>query len=178
MAAGRPLRPIPAPAPPPPRRRPDLGLPAYRYVPGLHPHPFRHAGGHRHLHGQGWPAPLWAEGADWREDAPWLHGLDLFDQRFYWESHECWEAIWHEVDRRHVDRQLVQALIQAAAFVIKKHCGTERAASHLLARCLARLDTVQRERGPVHWGVDLPGLAGALRAFDAGGPYPCVPMAQ
>ena len=178
MGGGAPLRPIPAPDPPPPRRRLDLGLPAYRYVPGLQPHPFRHAGGHQHLRGHAWPAPLWAADADWRQDAPWLHGLDLFDQRFYWESHECWEAIWHEVDPTHVDRQLLQALIQAAAFVIKKHCGTQRAARNLLSRSVDRLETVQRERGPSHRGVDLPALVAALRAFDAGGPWPRVPMAQ
>jgi uncharacterized protein len=178
MAPGRPLGPIPAPDPPPLRRRPDIGLPAYRYVPGLQPHPFRHAGGHRHLHGQAWPAPLWSPDADWRQDAPWLHGLDLFDQRFYWESHECWEAVWHAIDRDHVDRQLVQGLIQAAAFVIKKHCGTQPAAGNLLMRSIGRLETVQRERGSVHRGLDLPGLVVALRAFDAGGPWPCVPMAK
>ena len=170
--------PIPAPDPAPPLRRPDIGLPAYRYVPGLNPHPFRDAAGHHHLHGHAWPAPLWSPDADWRQDAPWLHGLDLFDQRFYWESHECWEAIWHEVDRAHVDRQLIQALIQAAAFIIKKHCGTERAARHLLSRCTGRLDAVQAEAGPVLRGVDVPAFQAALHAFDAGGPWPCVPMAQ
>ena len=171
-------RPIPPPDHPLPRRRPELPLPAYRYVPGLHPHPFRDADGHRHLHGHDWPAPLWTPEGDWRIDAPWLHGLDLFDQRFYWESHECWEAIWHEVDRAHVDRQLIQALIQAAAFVIKKHCGTARAAQHLLSRCLGRLDTVQTTVGPHHRGVDVPRFMDALRVFDGGGPWPCVPMAQ
>lgn len=178
MAAGQPLRPIPAPVPPPPRRRPDLGLPAYRYVPGLQPHPFRHAGGHRHLRGHVWPAPLWASGADWRQDTPWLHGLDLFDQRFFWESHECWEEIWHAVDRAHIDRELLQGLIQAAAFVIKRHCGTDRAARTLLARSIGRLETVQRRCGAAHRGVDLPGLVTALRDFDAGGRWPCVPMAK
>jgi len=172
------IRPIPAPDVAPVVRRADLPLPAYRYVPGLHPHPFRDPAGHRHLHGHVWPAPLWSPRGDWRSDAPWLHGLDLFDHRFYWESHECWEAIWHAVDRSHVDRQLIQALIQAAAFVIKKHCGTERAARHLLARSLGRLDTVVDTVGARHRGVDIPVLAARLRAFDAGGPWPCVPMAQ
>ena len=74
-------RPIPPPDHPLPRRRPELPLPAYRYVPGLHPHPFRDADGHRHRHGHDWPAPLWTPEGDWRIDAPWLHGLDLFDQR-------------------------------------------------------------------------------------------------
>lgn len=165
---------IPAPEPAPPRRLPDLPLPAYRYVPGLHPHPFRDPDGHQHLHGLAWPSPLWAPDLDWRTDQPFLHGLDLFDQRFYWESHECWEAIWHEVDRAHVDRELLQALIQAAAFVIKRHTGSDRAARHLLERSTRRLGEVARRSGRVHRGVDVVALVARLQAFDTGGPWPVI----
>jgi hypothetical protein len=167
-------RPIPAPVPAPPLRRPHLALPAYRYVPGLHPHPFRDADGHHHLHEVRWPSPLWAPDGPWWEADAFQHGLDLFDQRFYWESHECWEAIWHRVDRAHVDRELVQALIQAAAFVIKRHVGADRAARHLLERATGRLGEVARRGGATWCGVDVARFSASLSAFDGGGPWPVI----
>ena len=160
------------------RRLPSVPMPAYRYVPGLQPHPFRHEAGHGHLVGQEWPAPLWCADGGWESQGPWLHGLDLFDHRFFWESHECWEQLWLAIDRDHIDRQLVQGMIQAAAFVIKQHTGRARAAENLLARSLARLAAVRSARGDQVAGVHLPSFMSGLVAFRQGAAWPCVPMAR
>ena len=89
-----------------------------------------------------------------------------------------WELLWHAIPHRHPDRELVQALIQAAAFVIKRHTQTERAATALLGRSLARLHALRAAQGPIHMGVHLLGLTIILRDFEAGGPWPRVPMAR
>ena len=66
-------------------RRP---LPAYRYVPRLHPHPVRDARGHSHRgglkltrHGP-WSAD------EWRTLDDWLYGVDLFNRFYFWEAQD------------------------------------------------------------------------------------------
>ncbi|HMV65569.1 MAG TPA: DUF309 domain-containing protein, partial [Myxococcota bacterium] len=107
------IPPIPPPDPAPPRLASDR-LPAERYLPGRGPHP-----GH---------AP------DARaDDALWVAGIDRFNQRYYWESHELWERAW----RRQPDgwaRDLLQGVIQAAAAVVTGHLGRDDASRRLAER--------------------------------------------
>ena len=162
--------PLPAPDSPPPLRLPDAPLPPYRYVPGVHPHPFRHRDGHLYTDGRPPPEPAWTP-VPWEDDRAWLRGMDLFDHRYYWEAHEVWEAIWHCVPRGDPFHGLLQGLIQAAAFALKRHMGHEEAAARLLSRAERRLREAAAP-GAVQRGVDLPATIAALRAFSAGGPWP------
>ena len=54
-----------------------------------------------------------------------LRGVELFNNRKFWEAHESWEAVWKE--REEVGRIFFQALVQAAAalhlLVEKKRIG-------------------------------------------------------
>src|SRR2546426_12089964 len=74
-------------------------FPAYRYVPGLHPHPQRDPAGHSYQ-----PKPAlnrhapWSI-ADWRTLDDWLYGVDLFNHFYFWEAHEAWEGLWAAVER-------------------------------------------------------------------------------
>ena len=104
-------------------------MPPYRYVPGLLPHPFLHASGHRNL-------PKVAP------EVAFERGLDLFDQRFYWEAHEVWECLWRETDRSGPAALLLQGLIFWAAAALKRHLGDERSAARLLLEARARLSAV------------------------------------
>ena len=108
-------------------------LPLYRYVPGLYPHPIKHPQGHsfqRVLKGE------WSEGLEWQKDSIWLEGLDLFDNRFYWEAHEVWEFRWKQVADPY--RSVLQAMILSAASLLQKHMGRDRIAdkSWIKARSL------------------------------------------
>ncbi len=163
-------RPIPPPAPPPPLRLPGRPLPPYRYVPGLNPHPFRHPGGHLYTDGGPPPEPPWPAGAPWREDLEYLRGMDLFDHRFYWEAHEVWEATWHQVPRGSDYSELLQGLIQASAFVLRRHMGYP--APRLLGASLRRLEAVAAARGARWRGLDLAATAAELRGFAGGGGWP------
>ena len=145
-----------------------MAFPPYRYVPGLQPHPLAHEGGHRCA---GAPAiGAWTADLPLERDVAWLGGLDLFDHRYFWESHELWEQRWHQVDRGHPTRDLLQGMIQAAATVLRLHAGDARAAGRLLGRVELRLGAVAAV-GP-GCGFDLAAFVEALRGHVAGGPYP------
>jgi hypothetical protein len=157
--------PIPPPTDPPPLRL-KLPLPPYRYLPGEGPHPLRHPDGHSRD-----PAPLDPEAA-------WLRGLDLYDHRYYWESHEVWEAVWKATPQGSL-RQLLQGLIQLAAATIKHHLGHNRPASLLLSRAGERIDSVVTAQGAEWRGLDLPATLDSVQGFIAGeGSWPVIVPAQ
>ncbi len=163
---------IPPPEPGSPRRLTERPLPSYRYVPGLQPHPFRHPDGHLYTDGSAPEEVVWRADLPWREDPDWLWGCELFDQRFYWEAHEAWEALWHQVPRGGQSSELLQGLIQAAAFVLKQHMGHTAGAKRLLARASSRLERVAKGPPEVHRGLDLDAVIAQLHAFEQGGDWP------
>ena len=156
---------IPPPEVPRPLRVPDWPLPGYRFVPGLNPHPVKHPEGH--LHGAHTPDPAPDE-----VERFYLRGLDLFDQRFWWECHEQLEAVWHTAERGSPWFDHVQGIIQVAAACLKHHVHEPRGASRLLERATERLQRVVAAEGAVAWGVDVPALLADTRAHLEGGPHP------
>lgn len=144
---------IPAPEGALPRRsaRP---LPPHRHEPGL----------------PGAPAPARPEG--WEPVADFEWACDLFDHRHLWEAHEVWELEWKTLPRGSVDADLLQGLICAAAFALKRHQGLRDAATRLRARSDELLGRVRAARGPRARGIALDVLSDALRRFDEGGPWP------
>lgn len=150
-------RDVPAPDPLPPRLT-GRAFPAYRYVPGLHPHPVVNPEGHSH-HAP--PPERWDGSLPWEQDEAWLHGLDLFNHRYWWEAHEHLEGLWHQVRRSQpLTGHGVQGLIQVAVCLLKRHMGNERAYGRLRERGLAHLAHV----GPVWRGIDVVALERALMA--------------
>ena len=122
---------IPAPQAPPQRRTAYL-FPSYRYIPGRHPHPFRHPQGHQLTH-QSFCA---AEGADWERQA-FLFAADLFDHCFWWEAHELWGHCWLRAKGQ--QKQCIQGLIQLSASLLKHHMGHIRARDRLFTRAKEKL---------------------------------------
>lgn len=153
---------IPPPPNLPPRRAPELPMPAYRYIPGLQPHPYRGDGGHRHL-----------DGMHPGGDLCWRHGLDLFDHRFYWESHEVWEPLWLSLPAGSAEKELVQAMIQWAASLLKWHMGAPEAAARLRSRAMLRVETAQ-QAGPLCQGLDLDALRVAMQSPNWPAPLPAL----
>ena len=96
----------------------DASLPPYTYVPGgLWPHPTRSPHGHSYGRQHG---PVEAIVADqWQACPLYLRGITLFNTGYYWEAHECWEALWHAHGRRGPIAELLQALIKLAAAGVK-----------------------------------------------------------
>jgi hypothetical protein len=114
-----------------PRYCPDRPFPAYRYVPGFHPHPRRDRDGHSYQPQPGLEAhPAWEVSA-WRTLADWLFGVDLFNAFFFWEAHESWEGPWAAQPRPSPAAWLLQGLIQIAAALLKVHLGSLAGATAL-----------------------------------------------
>jgi hypothetical protein len=65
---------------------------AYRYVPGVRPHPTRDPSGHsyRSTAQPRHHAPRDPE--EWRTLDDGLYGVDLFNRFYFWEAHEAWEG--------------------------------------------------------------------------------------
>ncbi len=51
------------------------------------------------------------------------HGLDLFNNGYYWEAHEAWELLWRAAPRDSADALLLQGLIALAAAGVKVRQG-------------------------------------------------------
>src|SRR5262245_27569835 len=114
-----------------PRYYPERPFPAYRYVPGLQPHPLRDPRGHSYQpHPHRAVARPWTISA-WRTLADWLFGVDLFNAFFFWEAHESWEGLWAAQPRRSAAARLLQGLIQIAAALLKIHLGSLAGATTL-----------------------------------------------
>ena len=153
-----------------------MDLPPYRFVPGLNPHPFRHPEGHMYTDGSSPTEEPWAEDTDWREDSRYLFAADLFDQRYYWEAHEQWEALWHFATPQGETKAVLQSLIQIAAAMLQHHMGGARGASSLLDRAAERLAPIVANHHPYFRGIDLDSLITECRACLNGGPWPLLPM--
>jgi hypothetical protein len=61
------------------------------------------------------------------------HGVDLFNNGYWWEAHEAWEAAWMGLAPNSAERHGIQAMIQVANCFLKIEMGQGRAARALRA---------------------------------------------
>jgi predicted metal-dependent hydrolase len=139
-----------------------LPLPPYSYVPGHeHPHPVTDPRGH--LHGRTPAAPLSPEfvtqlpvdpgsrrhvlAAALAAHPGWLHAVELFNQGYYWESHEAWERFWHALGRSSPEARCVQGLIRLAAAGVKIREGCAAGVRRHAERGRELLGDLSAERG-------------------------------
>jgi len=120
----------------------------------------------------------WAPGQPWQQDRLYLYGLDLFDARYYWECHECWEQAWKRLSRDDVVRTHLQGLVQAAASVLKQHMGHSGPASTLWATSRRRLSSVIEHLGPHARGMDLPAFIDTVEQYHKEGDWPHTQVGQ
>jgi hypothetical protein len=113
-------------------------FPPYSYVPGLWPHPWSDANGHRY---RGLESPRELP-ADWADGEHFQLGIDLFDAGYYWEAHEVWEGLWHAAGRRGEVADLLKALIQLAVCGVKVREGRVDGARTHAARASELLSTL------------------------------------
>lgn len=102
----------------------DLPWPAYRFIPGRHPHPHSYPDGHSSLPpGQSPPPVTYKSAEQWRESVDYLFACDLYNHGYWWEAHETWEGLWQLTDKSKVQGRFLQTLIQVAACHLKLHMG-------------------------------------------------------
>ena len=56
---------------------------------------------------------------EYHKSTPFLYGVDLFNNKFFWESHVWWEALWNHEGRKGKISDLLKGLIKMAAAGIK-----------------------------------------------------------
>src|ERR1700674_2211604 len=96
---------------------PDEPFPSYAYIPGRFPHPTSDPAGHSYNVEP--PVPETVEPEKWRHCRSYLHGIDLFNAGFYWESHVAWESLWMACGRKGVMADFLKGLIKLAAAAVK-----------------------------------------------------------
>jgi hypothetical protein len=107
---------------------------------------------------------------DWRRHPVFLWGLDLYNHGYPWEAHEAWESLWVRAPHGSAVRDMLQALIQCAAAVVHARAGRAAGQARLAGRALGRLTAVRARAGSRCLGIDIDGLARAVRAYgDSGG---------
>ncbi len=143
-----------------PRYCPGRKLPAYRFVPGLNPHPVRDRRGHSF----GRPEAIRDRIPPdrWRENLDYLFGIDLYHQGYFWEAHEVWEGLWKQADRDTAEKRFYQGLIFLTASQFKRHQGSAQGVRKASRLGYLRLEAVVEAgacdaRGRF-MGIDLPGL--------------------
>lgn len=138
-------------------------FPAYRYVPGVHPHPTRDPRGHSYESRPTLNRHSPWDPSEWRGLEDWLYGIDLFNARYFWEAHEAWEGLWAAVPRDSVAGLLVQGLIQIAAALLKLHMKSAAGVVVLSTEGLDRLRHVAQQ-APRFMGID---VVATVRAFES-----------
>jgi len=93
-------------------------------------------------------------------------GLRLFNAGAFWHAHEQWEHCWLRASGD--DAQFYQALIQAAAALVKWQQGNPRGLALNWAKSRARLDRLP----PALHGLDLAALRAHMDRLAAGEPLP------
>lgn len=117
----------PSPADPDCPRYGREPFPAYRFVPGLNPHPIRDTAGHSHGRTETTHAPWSAD--DWKNLDAYLEAVDLFNYAYWWECHEKLESLWIASGKESRAGNFVQGLIKVAAGCLNKHVGKNAAAA-------------------------------------------------
>ena len=124
-------------------------FPAYRFIPGVSPHPTRDPKGHSYEQPEPTLDSFDTEG--WLECEPYLFGVDLFNHGYWWEAHEAWEVVWKCVGRGSQPGLFLQGLIQIAAAMLKSEQGIRIGAERLVKTGTDKLSLV---RGS-YLGVDV-----------------------
>jgi hypothetical protein len=88
-----------------------------------------------------------------------LRGINLFNDGYYWESHEAWEGLWHAHGRRGPTADLLKALIKLAAAGVKVREGQPAGVTTHARRAALLIVAVAEAVGPGHLGLNLTELA-------------------
>jgi predicted metal-dependent hydrolase len=90
----------------------------------------------------------------WQACGEYLFGIDLFNNGYYWEAHEAWEALWNATGRRGAAADFLKALIQLAVTGVKIREGKlgaaarhSRRACDLLQRAFGECENIGRFMG-------------------------------
>ena len=139
-----------------------LGFPAYRFVPGLNPHPRNHPEGHSFGKVEERPG-TWEAGA-WRVLTPYLYGIDLYNYCYWWECHEVLEGLWISAGRHTPHAQFVQGVIQVAAANLHWHKGNRLSARSQAKKGMERIESAAGT-AETYMGIGIETFVTDVRAY-------------
>jgi hypothetical protein len=92
----------------------------------------------------------------------YLEGIRLFNAGHYWHAHEQWERCW--LQSAGLDATFYQAIIQAAAALVKWRQGNAHGLARNWAKSCARLDLLPSD----YLGLNLADLRAQIDRIAAG----------
>jgi hypothetical protein len=158
-----------------PPRYGRLPLPPYRFLPGRSPHPRRDPGGHSFGQPEV-PHAAWDPEA-WRSLEPWLHGIDLYNARYFWECHEALEPLWIAGGRTTPHARFVRGVILVAAACLNRELEKAGAGRRQAALGIRHLESVPASR-PVYMGLRVAPFTAGVAACFGGGAEPPVAILE
>jgi len=86
-------------------------------------------------------------------------GIDLFNNGYYWESHEQWESVWLAAGRRGRTADFLKGLIKLAASFVKAREGRPIGVTRHARRAGELFRAASTDlTGTTFMGLSLPGL--------------------
>jgi len=131
-------------------------FPSYTHLPLVTPHPFRDPEGHSYGKEEEECQDLTPE--TWMTNECYLYSIDLYNYSFWWESHEGWEGLWQLCDKQSPKGRFLQALIQIASALIKRHQKRIPGLQSLAAKSLDNLKFVidnSELKNSLYMGIDV-----------------------
>ena len=92
-------------------------------------------------------------------------GFACYDQGYFWEAHEVWEAVWMATAPNSHARHFVQALIQLANGRLKLKMDRPRAAARLYDMASAHLDEAGDGGGLARVERDMDWVSGEIHTL-------------
>jgi len=145
----------------------DEDFPVYSYVPGgPWPHPTRSSDGQSAHERVGEDAVIPLCPSNWSSSRPYMRGIRLFNAGYYWEAHECWEALWHVHGRTGPTADFLRALIKLAAAGVKVRERRPLGVTTHARRAAELLAMLQAQVGRTLHGLDLAWLEAHARRLE------------
>ncbi len=116
-------------------------FPPYTYTPGVTPHPISNPAGHSYGHRPKTSARF--DPVNFADCDSYVTGLELFQNGFFWEAHEEWEAAWNSVGRKGMAADFLKGLIKLAAAGVKAREGSFDGVTRHMRRALELFRTVK-----------------------------------
>lgn len=128
-----------------------IPLPRYRHIPGLTPHPISDI--HGHSYGKRNENVQRMLETDWQSNELYLYAIDLFNYKYFWETHEALEDLW-KIEDEFNTRLFLQGVIQISAAYVKWIQGIEGGVEKLSMKGLHRLRSLKDSK-TIFYGINL-----------------------
>jgi hypothetical protein len=134
------------------QRYSQIEFPSYRFIPGENPHPTESPLGHSYGKKES-DGKIFVPD-NWSNNEQYLFGIDLYNNGYWWESHEAWESLWRVAPRDHVSRDFMQGLIKVSGAFLKWYSKNKNGLEYLYTGGMKKLLKVGEEH-PVYMGLNI-----------------------